>query len=185
MNLTEVLSLDGKVMEAQEVLTLDTIELPDGTFPIVKKSPMSLVVTNTGKKKLSLKGSVDVTVLIPCDRCLEEVPVDIPIVIDREIRLDEAGEDDSGSEAMTTLELQGITELEESGITGHTLDVNQLFRAEVLLNWPMKTLCSEDCAGICEKCGTNLNNGSCDCDNTELDPRMAVIQDIFNNNKEV
>ena len=54
---------------------------------------------------------------------------------------------------------------------------------EILVNWPMKTLCTEACKGICKKCGTNLNHSSCTCDTVELDPRMAKIRDIFNNTK--
>ena len=45
----------------------------------------------------------------------------------------------------------------------------------------MKTLCREDCRGICRKCGRNLNEGDCGCDTVELDPRMAVIAEIFKN----
>ncbi|HAJ39913.1 MAG TPA: DNA-binding protein, partial [Lachnospiraceae bacterium] len=43
----------------------------------------------------------------------------------------------------------------------------------------------EDCKGICSICGKNLNHGTCDCDHTDLDPRMAQIRDIFNKFKEV
>ena len=49
----------------------------------------------------------------------------------------------------------------------------------------MRVLCSDNCKGICNRCGTNLNRGTCDCDNRSLDPRMSVIQDIFKQLKEV
>ena len=49
----------------------------------------------------------------------------------------------------------------------------------------MKVLCSEDCKGICNVCGQNLNEGTCDCEDTGLDPRMSVIRDVFKNFKEV
>ena len=56
---------------------------------------------------------------------------------------------------------------------------------EILLDFPMKVLCQEDCKGICSNCGANRNNESCDCKENDLDPRMAAIQDIFNKFKEV
>ena len=31
------------------------------------------------------------------------------------------------------------------------------------LSLPMKKLCSEDCAGLCTKCGSNLNENKCNC----------------------
>ncbi len=42
-----------------------------------------------------------------------------------------------------------------------------------------------DSKGICRQCGRDLNTGTCDCDTFVPDPRMAVIKDIFNGNKEV
>ena len=65
------------------------------------------------------------------------------------------------------------------------LELDQLVGNELTLNLPMAVLCSDDCKGICDRCGTNLNHETCDCDNRPLDPRMSVIQDIFKQSKEV
>ena len=56
---------------------------------------------------------------------------------------------------------------------------------EILTGFPMKVLCREDCKGICRTCGINLNDKTCSCGRTDLDPRMAAIQDIFHQFKEV
>ena len=74
---------------------------------------------------------------------------------------------------------------EQPYLQGYNLDVDQLVRDELLLNLPMKVLCDEDCKGICNRCGANLNHETCDCDRSSLDPRMSVIQDIFKQFKEV
>ena len=74
---------------------------------------------------------------------------------------------------------------EQSYLTGYNLDADQLVGNELTLNLPMKVLCKEDCKGICNRCGANLNLETCDCDTRSLDPRMAVIQDIFKQFKEV
>ena len=74
---------------------------------------------------------------------------------------------------------------ETNFIIGYNLDVDTLINDEILIGFPMKLLCSEDCKGLCKNCGTNLNEKSCDCDTTVYDPRMSVIRDIFNNFKEV
>ena len=69
---------------------------------------------------------------------------------------------------------------------GYSFNIESLVSNEVLMNWPMKVLCSNDCKGICMKCGKDLNSGMCECDTFVPDPRMAMIKDIFNaNNKEV
>ena len=49
----------------------------------------------------------------------------------------------------------------------------------------MKVLCKDNCKGICSRCGANLNKGDCGCDTWVPDPRMAAIQDIFKQFKEV
>ena len=79
-----------------------------------------------------------------------------------------------------------LNALDESDfLNGYNLDVDKLVYGETLLNWPSRVLCSEDCKGLCKVCGQNLNQGTCNCDSTDLDPRMAKIRDIFSNFKEV
>ena len=70
-------------------------------------------------------------------------------------------------------------------ITGMDLDVDRLVYLEVLMSWPLKVLCKEDCKGICSRCGKNLNEGPCGCAEEPKDPRMAAISDIFSKFKEV
>jgi len=49
----------------------------------------------------------------------------------------------------------------------------------VYLEFPMLLLCSEDCAGLCPKCGKKLAKGEkCECTPAEIDPRWAKLKDI-------
>jgi len=43
------------------------------------------------------------------------------------------------------------------------LDVSEDIRAEILLEFPMNLLCSDECRGLCPECGQNLNEKSCSC----------------------
>ncbi len=36
-------------------------------------------------------------------------------------------------------------------------------RQEIILNLPVYFLCSEECQGLCQFCGGNLNKGECRC----------------------
>ena len=74
---------------------------------------------------------------------------------------------------------------DQNFMEGYQLDVETFVHNEIIGNWPAKILCKEDCRGICPVCGQNLNERDCGCDTFVPDPRMAVIQDIFNANKEV
>ncbi|MBL7119706.1 MAG: DUF177 domain-containing protein [Dehalococcoidia bacterium] len=45
----------------------------------------------------------------------------------------------------------------------HILDLSEALRQYSLVAMPMKPLCQPDCAGLCPECGSNLNQGACDC----------------------
>ena len=40
---------------------------------------------------------------------------------------------------------------------------------------PMKKLCSEDCKGLCLRCGVNLNHDKCSCNDENIDPVWEPI----------
>jgi uncharacterized protein len=55
---------------------------------------------------------------------------------------------------------------EDGGIhphDGRTLSIDGEIREAVLLGLPMKPLCRESCAGLCPRCGEDLNQGPCRC----------------------
>ena len=54
----------------------------------------------------------------------------------------------------------------------------------LFLELPSKDLCSEDCRGICPKCGKNRNEGDCGCSTKEIDPRLAVLQKFLTTENE-
>ena len=61
----------------------------------------------------------------------------------------------------------------------HILELSEAIRQYTLLVIPMKPLCREDCSGLCQKCGKNLNQGPCDCPKQEIDPRWSKLTKLF------
>ena len=45
----------------------------------------------------------------------------------------------------------------------------------------MKRLCDENCKGLCERCGANLNKAPCSCVTEKIDPRLAVLKQLLQN----
>lgn len=166
INLSKLLSGEQETLTEQVSVEMNSFSSALGTFPIVEAKSFPLTVKKTGADKFLFTGSTSVTLEIPCDRCLTPVKTEVLLEIDREY--------DRNSEESSE---------EDNLIVGYNLDTEQLIYCEILVNWPMKTLCTEACKGICKKCGANLNHGACTCDTGELDPRMAKIRDIFNNCK--
>ena len=59
------------------------------------------------------------------------------------------------------------------------LDLEELARTDILLELPTKVLCSEDCKGLCSQCGKNLNEGECSCEKKQIDPRLAILSQLL------
>ena len=173
INLTELFTLEGKEKTYTPDLDMKVYHGPNGDYEVVDAEPVLLRIMNLGDKKLVVEGKAKLALLIPCDRCLDPVRVDLDFDVIRALDLSDS---DSGI----------VEDFEEQPfVNGYNLDVDQLVCDELILNLPMKVLCSENCKGICNRCGTNLNHETCDCDIRSADPRMAVIQDIFKKFKEV
>lgn len=173
INLSDVLSEQHKTIDKEISLELKSFDTNHGRFPIVSKEPAHIVISHVKGKELLIHGTTTLTIAIPCDRCLQEVDTVFELDFLKNIDLDE-----SHKERMEELD-------EMNYIDGYHLDVDKLLYNEILIGWPMKILCYEDCKGICNVCGQNLNEGTCNCEDTSLDPRMSVIRDVFKNFKEV
>ncbi len=166
INLSKLLSGDQERLTEQVTVEMKTFSCQMGAFPVTEAKTFPLTIKKVETDKYLIQGETEITLEMPCDRCLEPVAVKIPLEIIREYNSKVKDEDS-----------------DEDFVIGYNLDTEQLLYCEILVNWPMKTLCNEDCKGICKKCGANLNHSSCTCDTVELDPRMAKIRDIFNNCK--
>ncbi|MBQ8591492.1 MAG: DUF177 domain-containing protein [Lachnospiraceae bacterium] len=174
INLTDVFSSEGKVVQMQVDLEMVTYENQHVTYTITDKTPISVTFSNTGNGKAHMEGHVKLTMILSCDRCLKDVIHEFDLSFTEELVSPEVSDD--------------LSEDMEDGrdfMEGYSINIEDLISNEILINWPTKVLCSEVCKGICKQCGKDLNEGECGCDTFVPDPRMAVIKDIFNANKEV
>lgn len=173
LNLTDVLTSEGKTKSQDVIIEMEAFESRMGRFVIAEKTPLHLEMRNTRPGCAEVEGYAEITQMMCCDRCLKEVPVKISLHFVRDV----FSPDVINSE---------VTDDSDSGLMeGYQMNIEVLVYNELLMNQPEKVLCKPDCKGICKKCGKDLNEGECGCDTFVPDPRMAVLQDIFNANKEV
>ena len=59
----------------------------------------------------------------------------------------------------------------------HVLDLSEAVRQYALAAAPLAPLCREDCKGLCQMCGADLNHGTCDCAQP-TDPRWAQLEGL-------
>lgn len=173
IDLKKVLEQNDKVIHENAHLELKSIRVSGQDFVLEETGPAEFEITNLGKKQVRIRGCAKVRTFIPCDRCLEEVEQVFDLSFEREVdlKLDE--------------EERRRSDEEYNFMEGTCLDTDILIQNELLINWPIRVLCKEDCKGICSICGANLNHGDCGCDREVLDPRMAAFSDIFSKFKEV
>ena len=63
------------------------------------------------------------------------------------------------------------------------LDMDEQLKEQLELEFPSRFLCSDDCRGLCQRCGKRLNEGDCACNKKEIDPRLAPLQKILDQMK--
>ncbi len=173
INLSDVFTSEGKQLHRCVPLDMQTFASKMGTFDIKSKSDVMLQLSNVESGKALIEGTLDLEFSTNCDRCLTEVTTPMHLTFHRIVTSPELQVEDLDDED------------KECFMDGYQLDVETFVYHEILCSWPAKILCKEDCKGLCMKCGQNLNVKECSCDTFVPDPRMAVIQDIFNANKEV
>ncbi|WP_348267273.1 DUF177 domain-containing protein [Edaphobacter paludis] len=108
---------------------------------------------------------------ILCARCVEPVATTLAGDFDLLFRPEEA-DAIAGEHAITPDETE-IGYYQESG-----LSLEDVVREQVLLSLPGRTLCKEDCKGLCPRCGQNLNLATCSCGEAPANPQWNALADL-------
>lgn len=67
-------------------------------------------------------------------------------------------------------------DLETEFYEGEEIDVTPLVQDQALLAVPPKAVCREECRGLCQRCGKNLNREACQCPDRPVDPRFGALR---------
>ncbi len=127
---------------------------------------------NAGYMRLKLKAELNYHG--ECARCL--APVDGVFSLDFERTVVAEG-------SMSEEQLDEMAE-EYVALRDGMLDVDEPLREELLLSFPSRLLCAEDCLGLCPHCGKPKREGECGCSGKEIDPRWAALKNFFDNDDE-
>jgi uncharacterized protein len=113
---------------------------------------------------VEIEGSISTAVRLSCERCLQsfETPVESSFALTYK---QTDPDTDKGSSNQEELELTA----EDMGLIyyqGEEINLQNEIQEQVVLAFPLRTLCKPDCKGLCPQCGADLNNEECDCDQT-------------------
>jgi uncharacterized protein len=135
-------------------------------------APVALsVVVRKDRMQFRLAGRLKTSIELTCSRCLDnyELAVDEPFDV-LYLPHTPAG---PGEERVVEDD-----DLSTAFYEDNVIDLGQLMQEQCYLAVPMKPLCKEECLGLCPECGTNFNIASCECRQTWVDPRLAVLDQL-------
>ena len=122
---------------------------------------------NSKDEILELKAHIKTNLELTCSRCLDTFIYPIDIDIEERFTSNETLEDE-----------------EVVLVNSDTIDITEIVEKAIISTLPIKRLCKEDCKGLCQSCGANLNKEECSCNNEDIDLRLADLKALLNN-KEV
>lgn len=161
LELRNVFLTENESLTAEYKLDLHELDF-NGEKPL--KSPVRVMATaanQAGVVNLAVSAQFDYTA--PCDRCGEETITEFAYSFQHTLVQSLVGENDG----------------DYVEVPDYQLDLDELVTMDIVLELPHKHLCSDDCKGLCPKCGHNLNMGDCGCDTRQVDPRLEALRSLL------
>lgn len=155
-----ILHTPGKRLDFRFELDLSGLEF-DGRRPVSRPVAVEGEIRNTADL-LELELTARTTLDAVCDRCGKE------LLLEKEAEY----------RCMLAEELQNEESDEIVLLEDGKTDAGDLARTAFILGMDSKILCSEDCKGLCPRCGADLNLGPCSC-KREPDPRLAALASLL------
>ena len=163
LGLSQIIDRPGESVSFS--VCIDLSDLLYGTcYPVSEPVQASGTVRNTAGV-LVMKGMITTCIHGICDRCASDFSRNLQIPIDV-VLVEALSNEDNEDEWVFPLEADSA-------------DLEEIVRTVFVLNMDSKLLCKPDCAGLCYRCGKNLNDGPCGCQK-EIDPRLAALRQLLN-----
>jgi uncharacterized protein len=146
------------------------LSLEDADLRLIEPAEVRGRIRRKGDE-VELTGSLRTTLETLCARCLK--PVAITLFADFDERFTTSVS--WGSEEQHEL---ASDDLNLSIFDGTAIDLEQLVREQLVLEKPAQTHCRENCQGLCQVCGADLNTKSCKCAAQQTDSRWEKLKDL-------
>ena len=148
LDLLRVLQSDGAELPFRFELDLSDLDFR-GQKPFTKPARVEGRVVKSARQggRLTLDMEVVAQLEDNCDRC--GIPVSRTVRVPFFAHILQESERSDAEDAVF--------------LDGHELDLGPIAESAVVLEYPTRLLCSEDCRGLCHRCGADLNEGPCGC----------------------
>ncbi len=154
---------EGLELELKDDIQSDVVR-------IVSPVKSTLRLDKVGEEVI-VKGVLSADVELECSRCLKHYP----LRLSSQISVVYEPARDAGRGEQHELKSD---ELDTVFYKGDLLDTEDLLREQLILNLPMKPLCTPGCKGFCPQCGADLSISGCSCETKEPDPRFEILKKL-------
>ncbi|MEG0895205.1 MAG: DUF177 domain-containing protein [Oscillospiraceae bacterium] len=154
------------ILDVQKVFLGDSISIDT-------KIDLKLLSEDSDFTPITLKGEISnkagivyfnynvcFSLQLQCDRCLQQFNKDYDL---------------NFSQILVNFDTENDEYIQ---LEDYKLNIEEVILTDILLTLPSKILCSNDCKGLCSKCGKNLNLGVCGCIEKKIDPRLQVLSQL-------
>jgi uncharacterized protein len=161
----DIRSLESHAAHVDGQLAPDDPVWEEGDVRPAKPIKIEGRLSSAGPSRFYFSGRIKGESEVPCRRCLKEVTV----AVDEEAHFIFSSEGEDVADDPDVYPFDALAP---------TLDLRPAVRETWLLSVPGFALCQEDCKGLCPTCGTDLNNGTCDCVPAAAESRWEALKAI-------
>jgi uncharacterized protein len=124
---------------------------------------------------VEIDGDIETSVRLPCSRCLQpfETTLNSHFAFTYMRRATDVIEETELQEVELSAENMGIVYFQ-----GQKIDLKDTIQEQVVMEFPLRALCKQDCKGLCPKCGADLNETPCNCDRRSSPGKFAVLKNM-------
>lgn len=157
--------LKAPIGSARDYEVSAVFDIDGGSYLVEGK--VKLIRTNRG---ILARGTLHTEAEVTCSRCLSAFNCPLTLNIEEEYfpTIDVI----TGAPLALPDEPSAFT-IDER----HILDLTEVIRQYAIMAVPMKPLCRSDCAGLCPKCGYDLNRGACGCPTREIASHKSNLEE--------
>lgn len=164
INILKIRNAPGEKLTFNVSKQLDEFEINGQHFCFLSPVEVSGEIVNQNNF-FQVKGMAKAVVSTNCVNCLEAFELKLQGSLD---------------EVYAKLDSEQFPDLASEMIDfdGDIINIEPEVLKALLLELPIRLVCSDNCRGLCQQCGSNLNVNQCNCQNEDIDPRLAVLKKL-------
>jgi uncharacterized protein len=149
----------------------EQLDLPEPDVRLCSGPAVELWLRKATGREVRVKGRLNATIEVLCDRCL--TPFSVPVNVSFDLLY-------APVELLTPDQDVPLSsqDLDYGFYRDNLLDVDGLAQEQVYLALPFRRLCKRECRGLCQHCGTDLNKETCSCEPDPATSPWSALQDL-------